>query len=120
MPIKTAAELIAETKTRIREVSVTQVMQEIGAPNPPTLLDCRERQEANLGRLPNAIVIPRGSLETKIEAVVPRDAYLVIYCQSGNRSAFAAETLEKMGYENVVSMAGGINAWMQSGGPIEG
>jgi rhodanese-related sulfurtransferase len=119
MTFKTGADLIAEAKTRIREVTVQQVRQELAGPGAPMLLDCREPQETNLSRLPNAIVIPRGQLETKIEAVVPRDAYLVIYCASGNRSALAADTLREMGYANVASMAGGINAWMMAGGPLE-
>jgi rhodanese-related sulfurtransferase len=120
MPSKSGADLIAESKTRIREVSIDQVKREIGGASVPILLDCREPQETNLGRLPNAIVIPRGTMETKIDAVVPRDAYLVIYCASGNRSALAADTLQQMGYTNVASMAGGFNGWMMSGGPVEG
>jgi rhodanese-related sulfurtransferase len=120
MTIKSGADLIAEAKTRIREVTVQQVQQTIGQPGAPVLLDIREPQETNLGRLPNAIVIPRGNLETKIEAIIPRDANLVIYCASGNRSALAADTLRLMGYTNAASMAGGINAWMMSGGPVEG
>lgn len=120
MSNKSGSDLIAEAKTRIREVTIEQVKQQLGAPGAPTLLDCREPQETNLGRLHDAIVIARGTMETKIEAVVPRDAYLVIYCASGNRSALAADTLQQMGYTNVASMAGGINAWMMSGGSVEG
>ena len=51
---------------------------------------------------------------------MPRDAYLVIYCASGNRSALMADTLQQMGYTNVASMAGGFSAWSMSGGPVEG
>ncbi len=120
MTYKTGADLINESKTRIREVSVAQVQQLLGTPGAPRLVDCREPQETNLGRLPGATVLPRGQFETKIEAIVPRDAHLVIYCQSGNRSALAADTLQQMGYTNVASMAGGINAWMMAGGPVEG
>jgi rhodanese-related sulfurtransferase len=120
MTIKTGADLIAEAKTRIREVTIDQVKRQLDAGTPPVLLDCREPQETNLGRLPGAIVIARGQMETKIEAVVPRDAELVIYCASGNRSALAADTLQQMGYTNVASMAGGFNGWMMSGGPVEG
>jgi rhodanese-related sulfurtransferase len=117
MPIKSGADLIAEAKSRIREVTAAQVQ---ASPTPVVLLDCREPQETNLGRIPGAIVIPRGTLETKIEAVVPRDANLVIYCASGNRSALAADTLQQMGYTNVASMAGGWQGWVGSGGPVEG
>lgn len=120
MTHKTGTDLINEAKTRIREVSVAEVQQLLGTPGTPMLVDCREPQETNLGRLPSAMVLPRGQIETKIEAAVPRDAQVVVYCQSGNRSALAADTLQQMGYTNVASMAGGINAWMMAGGPVEG
>ena len=84
------------------------------------MLDCREPNETNLGRIPGAVVIPRGTLETKIEAVVPRERALIIYCAGGNRSALAADTLQQMGYTNVASMAGGWGAWVAAGGAVEG
>ncbi|MBX7118650.1 MAG: rhodanese-like domain-containing protein [Gemmatimonadaceae bacterium] len=119
MSIKTGADLIAEAKNRIRQVSIEEVRAQLGAPGAPVLLDVREPNETNLGRLPGAIVLPRGTMETKIEALVPRDAYLVIYCASGNRSALAADTLQQMGYHNVASMMDGFNGWAVSGGPVE-
>lgn len=119
MPIKSGAVLIAEAKSRIREVTVAEVKRSLGGPSVPVLLDCREPNETNLGRLPDAIVIARGTMETKIEAFVPRDAYLVIYCASGNRSALAADTLQQMGYTNVASMKEGWNGWVAIGGPVE-
>ena len=62
---------------------------------------------------------PRGRLEQNIEAAVPRDANLVIYCSNGNRSALAAVTLRDMGYEHVSSMSVGINGWTAIGGDVE-
>jgi rhodanese-related sulfurtransferase len=120
MPYKTAADLIAEAKSRIREVSAAEVAKHVGEADAPVLLDVREPQETNLGRIRGALVIPRGNLETKVEAIIPRNAKVVIYCASGNRSAFAADTLQQMGYADVASMAGGWNAWVGIGGPIEG
>ncbi|MCC7003660.1 MAG: hypothetical protein IT357_15995 [Gemmatimonadaceae bacterium] len=120
MANKSGADLIAEAKTRIREVSATDVAKTLGTPNAPVLLDVREPNETNLGRIPGAIVIPRGTMETKIEAVIPRDANLVIYCAGGNRSALAADTLQQMGYQHVASMAGGWGAWMGINGAVEG
>ncbi len=117
MTIKSGADLIAEAKLKISEVSPKAIMADT-SPN-LVLLDVRERNEWNLGHLPNAIHLPRGSMETKIEALVPRDKHVVIYCQSGNRSAFAAETLQEMGYEDVASMARGIVGWLDDGGEIE-
>ena len=120
MSIKSGADLIAEAKTRIRESSAADLKKAIGTPRAPVILDVREPAETNLGRIPGALVIPRGTMETKIEAVVPRDAELVIYCASGNRSALAADTLQQMGYTNVSSLAGGWSGWVGAGGPVEG
>jgi rhodanese-related sulfurtransferase len=120
MPIKSGADLIAEAKQKIREVTVDDVKKALAAAGAPMILDVREPQETNLGRIPGSVVIPRGTMETRIEAVAPRNAPIVIICASGNRSALAADTLQQMGYENVASMAGGFNGWAQSGGPVEG
>lgn len=117
MEIKSGTDLIDQAKARIREVTPKEAMADS---NPDlVLLDVRERNEWNLGHLPNAIHIPRGSMETKIEALVPRDKHIVVYCQSGNRSAFAADTLQQMGYEDVASMARGIRGWVDDGGAVE-
>lgn len=117
--MKTAAEMIAQAKSKIKEVTPQDVqgMQERG--EDVVLLDCRDLQEVNLGKIPNAVHISRGTLETKVEAAIPRDAHLVIYCASGNRSAFAAVTLAEMGYQNVASMSGGFRGWAESGGEVE-
>jgi rhodanese-related sulfurtransferase len=120
MSDKSAADLLAEVKTRIREVSAAATLQALGGPDAPVILDVREPAETNLGRIAGALVIPRGNLETNVEAVIPRDAKVVVYCARGNRSAFAAETLQEMGYQDVASMAGGWLAWMTIGGPVEG
>ncbi len=117
MAIKSGADLVAEAKAKIREVTPDEAMSD-STPN-LVFLDVRERNEWNLGHLPNAIHIPRGSMETKIEALVPRETHLIIYCQSGNRSAFAAATLQEMGYEDVVSMSQGIAGWVDAGGEVD-
>jgi rhodanese-related sulfurtransferase len=117
--MKTAPELIAEAKARIKQVNVSEVMEMMKGKNPPTLLDVRDLQEVNLGKIPGAVHISRGNLETKVEAVIPRDANVVIYRASGNRSAFAADTLQQMGYQHVASMAGGFRGWAEAGGAVE-
>ncbi len=117
--MKTAADLIAEAKSRITEVTPQQVMDSQRRGEPLALLDVREPQEVNLGRIPGAVHIPRGQLETSVEARIPRDAHVIVYCASGNRSAFAADTLQTMGYKNVASMSGGIRGWMEAGGDVE-
>lgn len=117
--MKTGAQLIAEAKARIKEVSARDVMDMQKRGEKITLLDVRDLQEVNLGKIPETVHISRGNLETKVEAVIPRDAHVIIYCASGNRSAFAAERMAEMGYTNVASMAGGFRAWVESGGDVE-
>ena len=117
--MKTASEMIAQAKAQIKEVTPKDVMDMQKRGEKVTLLDCRDLQEVNLGKIPNAVHVSRGNLETKIEAVIPRDAHLVIYCASGNRSALAAVTLKEMGYQNVASMATGFRGWVESGGDVE-
>jgi adenylyltransferase/sulfurtransferase len=119
MPFKTATDLINEAKARIRELPVAEVAQAFGGVDAPILLDVREPNETNLGRIAGAIVIPRGRLEQNIEAAVARDAWLVVYCASGNRSALAVDTLQQMGYTNAANLLGGWKAWVQAGGPVE-
>jgi rhodanese-related sulfurtransferase len=117
--MKTGKELIDAAKAQITEVTPQQVMEMQQRGENLTLLDCRDLQEVNLGKIPGAAHISRGNIETKIEAVVPRDAHLIVYCASGNRSALAAVTLRDMGYQNVASMATGFRGWAESGGDVE-
>lgn len=118
MTEKSPAELIAEAKTRIREIGVAEVASTLDAPNAPLLVDCREPKETNLGIIPGAKLVPLGSIEAAIGAVAPRDAEIVVYCARGNRSALAADQMQNMGYTNVRSMAGGWMAWVDHGGPV--
>ncbi len=120
MPQKSGMDLINDAKTRIREVTPQQVKDMRARGESAIYLDVREPNEWNLGHLPGAMHIPRGTLETKLEAAIPRDRKIVIYCAGGNRSALAADTLQQMGYGDVVSMSGGFTGWAQSGGDVEG
>ena len=117
MSYKTAEELIAEAKARIREVPAAECIKAMDGPDAPVLLDIREMNETNLGRMKGAIVIPRGKLEQNVEALVARDKYVVLYCSSGNRSALAADTLQIMGYTNCASMSGGWKLRIEWDGP---
>ncbi|HEY4307404.1 MAG TPA: rhodanese-like domain-containing protein [Gemmatimonadaceae bacterium] len=117
--MKSGPDMIAQAKAQIKEVTPKQLLEMKASGEPFTLLDCRDLQEVNLGKIPNAAHISRGNLETKVEAVVPRDANLIIYCASGNRSALAAVTLKEMGYQNVASMSGGFRGWVEAGGDVE-
>src|SRR5947209_20383750 len=98
-------ELLKATKSQIREVDTAGAAEAI-ARNPGTVvLDVREPEEYEQGALPGAVHLPRGHLESKIESQVPdRSRPIVIHCASGVRSAFAAKTLQDLGYTDVVSM----------------
>jgi sulfur-carrier protein adenylyltransferase/sulfurtransferase len=86
----------------------------------PLLVDIRELEEWSEGRIPGAIHISRGNLESRIEQAAPdRSQPILLYCAAGNRSAFAAKTLEELGYEHVTSLAGGYVDWKRSGLPTE-
>lgn len=118
--MKTYADLVAAARARIREVPPHEVAEMLRGPARPVVIDLREPNEWNLGHLPGAVHIPRGRLESQIEARVRRDEPVVLYCQGGSRSALAAATLGEMGYEHVVSIAGGYRDWAIAGGEVEG
>lgn len=117
--MKTGSDLFAEAKSRIALITARDAMEARARGDAIVFLDVRDLPEVNLGRIPGAVHISRGTLEGKVEAAVPRDARVVIYCASGNRSALAALTLTEMGYAHVASMAGGFRDWVMSGGDVE-
>ena len=120
MANKTGQDLIDEAKQQIKEVTPEQV-RDMQARNERTIyLDVREPNEWNLGRIPQAIHLPRGNLETKVEAIIDRGQKVVIYCARGNRSALAALTMKQMGYEDVASMSRGFQGWAEIDGEVEG
>ena len=116
--MKSGTDLINEAKSRIRQIDAPEALK-IHAQGTAIFLDCRDLQEVNLGKIPGALHISKGNLETKIEAAVPRDADVVIYCASGNRSALAADIMQGMGYTTVGSLAGGFRGWAEAGGEID-
>ncbi len=120
MTEKTATDLIEEAKKRIREVTPAKAMQMHEADLGLVYLDVREPMEWNLGHIPGAVFIPCGNLESRIEATIPREKKIIIYCARGNRSALAADTMQQMGYADVASMSQGIIGWVDAGGEIEG
>ena len=116
--MKSGTDLINESKARIKQIDAAQALA-LHAAGGVSFLDVRDLQEVNLGKIPHAIHISRGNLETKVESLILRDAEVVIYCASGNRSAFAADVMQQMGYTNVCSLAGGFRGWAESGGDID-
>ncbi len=113
-------ELLQQVKSEIDEVDVPRAREILAAGDRPLVVDVRELDEWTEGRIPGAIHIPRGNLESRIEQAAPDHTQpLLVYCAVGNRSAFAAKSLEELGYENVVSLAGGYVDWKRSGLPTE-
>jgi molybdopterin/thiamine biosynthesis adenylyltransferase/rhodanese-related sulfurtransferase len=112
-------DLLQQIKGEIHEIDVSRA-RELLAEADAAVVDVRERDEWAEGHIPGAVHIPRGSLESRIEGVVPdRSKTVVVYCGSGSRSAFAAKTLEELGYGNVLSLAGGFTDWKRNGLPFE-
>ena len=109
-------EHLAQIKAEIDQIDSPALSEALKSETPPLLVDVREQDEWDEGHIPGAIHIPRGHLESRIERVAPdRSETIVIYCAAGNRSAFAAKTLEEMGYENVSSHAPGYTGWKRDG-----
>jgi rhodanese-related sulfurtransferase len=121
---KTAAELVAEAKQRIENLSVDQTAAELDAG--ALLVDLREPSEREQGTIPGALAAPRGMLEFWADPTSPYhraefdpSSRVVLYCAGGGRSALAADTLQQMGYANVAHLEGGFNAWKAAGQPVE-
>jgi molybdopterin/thiamine biosynthesis adenylyltransferase/rhodanese-related sulfurtransferase len=107
-------------KPQIHQIDVERARELIDGAEPPVLVDVRERNEWNQGHVPGAVLIPLGELESKIgEAAPDRSRPVILYCASGNRSAFAAKTLEELGYEDVASVDEGFVGWAARGFPSE-
>ena len=113
------AEVLRQIKSRIDEVDPAEVREQ--ASNGAVVVDVREVDEWSTGHIPGAKHVPKSYLESRIEGAAPdRSQHVILYCQSGNRSAWAARTLiEDLGYENVESMTGGITLWKDRGYDVE-
>jgi molybdopterin/thiamine biosynthesis adenylyltransferase/rhodanese-related sulfurtransferase len=115
----TYRELLEQVKSGIAEVDAARARELVDS-GEPLVLDVREQDEWDEGHLPGAVHIPRGNLESRIERAEPdHSRAIVVYCASGNRSAFAAKTLEELGYGDVSSLAGGFTDWKRNGYPVE-
>ena len=119
MTDKSYHDLVREAKTRVAEVTASESMRIMQEHPDTVLVDCREPNEAALGTIAGAVVIPRGVLEQNIERRAARNQKVILYCASGNRSALAADSLRLMGYTDVATMAGGFRAWVEAGGEVD-
>ena len=112
--------LVNDAKTRIREITVCEVANDIADGNEFALIDTREESEWNAAHAAGARPMGKGIIERDIEAAIPDvDAKIVLYCGGGYRSALAADALQQMGYRNVYSLAGGWRAWKAAGLLVE-
>ena len=109
--------IVNDAKSRIREVTVAEAQARNAEAK---LIDVREDNEWEAGHAAGAIHLGKGIIERDIEKTVPDKATeLILYCGGGYRSALATDALQKMGYTNVFSMAGGWKAWKEAGGKTE-
>jgi len=107
-----------DARSRVREISVDETLKRIEAN--ANLIDVREDNEWNEAHALNAVHLGRGIIERDIVGKFPdKNAELILYCGGGYRSALAADNLQKMGYKNIFSMAGGWAAWTESDAPTE-
>ena len=115
----TPHELVLEAKAQIKEVGTAEAHAQL---DKRTVIDVREYDEYAAGHLPGAINIPRGVLEFKI-GLVPecanKDGAYLLYCRTSGRAAMSAVQLQRIGYTDVLSMAGGIEAWNNEQRPVD-
>jgi len=112
--------LIESVRADVRDVSVQQTRDRLRDDPSLQLVDVREDSEWAAGHAAGAVHIGKGVIERDIEEKVPdKNAEIILYCGGGFRSVLAADALQKMGYTNVTSMAGGWREWKAIGAPIE-
>jgi rhodanese-related sulfurtransferase len=110
--------LVAHAKKNVTEISPTEAAAKLKS-GEAVIVDVREKDEWDEGHIPDAIHLSRGTIELDVEEKVPdTNATIICHCGGGGRSALAAESLQRMGYKNVRSMAGGLKAWKAAGLPI--
>jgi rhodanese-related sulfurtransferase len=103
--------LVAEAKKKITEISPSEAAEK-SKKGEAVIIDVREKDEWDEGHIPDAIHMSRGTIELDVEEKIPdTNATIICHCGGGGRSALAAESLQRMGYKNVRSMAGGFKAW---------
>ena len=118
--MKSRDDLLSEARSEIPEMSAHEVHGHLEDGARPVLLDVRAMDEWESGHLRGAVHIPRGRLEAEAESRIPdKSREVVVYCAGGVRSLLAAESLKELGYERVISMAGGYEDWADAALPSE-
>ncbi len=117
---KTYSDLLSDVKASVRTVTLEEIKRRLDAREPMVLVDVREKDEVKLGKIPGALSLPRGFLEMQAESrLTDKGAPIVLYCAGGTRSAFAAKTLQELGYTRVESASLGFVRWKDVGYPVE-
>lgn len=125
MATKSAMDMVKEAKQQVENLTPQQVSEELKNGN-ATIIDIREAEELQNGKIAGSVHAPRGMLEFYADPTLPyhkpefdKNKRLVLHCASGGRSALAAKTLKEMGYENVAHLDGGFKGWKEAGMPTE-
>ena len=112
-------DLVADAKKKITEISPTDAAAKVKSSD-AVIVDVRDKDEFDENHIPDALNMSRGTIEFEVEEKFPdRNTTIICHCGGGGRSALAAESLQKMGYKNVRSMAGGFRAWKAAGLPTK-
>lgn len=115
----TASEMVSSAKQNVQEISAADARATLDSGG-ALFIDVRTEKEYRMGHVPGARNVDRGLLEFRIDQAAPdKSSALIVYCKSGGRSALATDTLQRMGYTDVQSMAGGFDGWMAAGYPVE-
>jgi rhodanese-related sulfurtransferase len=115
MPLPEYKQLVDEAKREIKEIDPAELKRMQQSQQNFTLIDVREPDEVAQGAIAGAKTLPRGQLEHKIDTITSdKDQPIVCYCGGGGRSALAAQTLQRMGFKKVMSLAGGYRGWKAS------
>lgn len=121
---KSATDLVKEAKKDIENLSPEKASEELAKGN-VVLVDIREAEELQQGKIAGAIQAPRGMLEFYADPSLPyykpefkKEQRIILYCASSGRSALAVQTLKNMGYKNVAHIEGGLKAWKAAGLPL--
>lgn len=125
MASKSAIDFVKEAKQQIENLTPQQVKEELSTGN-VNLIDIRESEELQNGKIPGAVNAPRGMLEFYADSSLPyyrpefdKNKRIILHCASGGRSALAVKTLQEMGYENIAHLDGGLKAWVEAGMDVE-
>lgn len=112
--------LVAETKTRIQEITVHALKEKLERGDTLHLIDVRDENECSIGCIPNSLHLSKGIIERDIEKhISDAQTPIVVYCSGGFRCALVADSLQNMGYTNVLSLAGGLSSWIEAGYPLK-